>query len=41
VERALNRTIEEPESIKALRLKTPQREQLSTYKDLKAVLLSY
>ena len=41
VERALNRTLEEPESIKALRLKTPQTEQLSTYEDLKAVLLSY
>ncbi|MGA0987628.1 MAG: threonine synthase, partial [Flavobacteriaceae bacterium] len=41
VEKALNRTLEEPEAIKALRDKSPQNERLSAYEELKSVLLSY
>ena len=41
VEKALNRPLEEPEIIKALRHKSPQNERLSTYEELKTVLLSY
>ncbi len=41
VEKALNRPLEEPEVIKALRYKSPQNERLSTYEELKSVLLSY
>lgn len=41
VEKALNRTLEEPEVIKALRHKSAQNERLSTYEGLKSVLLSY
>jgi threonine synthase len=41
VEKALNRPLEEPEVIKALRHKLPQNERLSTYEELKSVLLSY
>jgi len=41
VEKALNRPLVEPEVIKALRHKSPQNERLSTYEELKSVLLSY
>lgn len=41
VEKALNRTLEEPAVIKALRHKSAQNERLSTYEGLKSVLLSY
>ena len=41
VEKALNRPLEEPEVIKALRHKSAQNERLSTYEGLKSVLLSY
>lgn len=41
VEKALNRNLEEPEAIKALRSLKARKEFLSTYEDLKKVLLSY